>query len=211
MTDVQDQTSWENCYRLLHQFCHEYMKKAQRSGLNVDYDDLFQEASLAYLNAKQTFDPTRGFRFITYMGTCACNQLGRFLGGEFNRRRHQVSLAPETDETQEEQLERMGASECDSIEEDIDFEKLRHRIRLRLSPPARRVLDILESPPPEIVEELRATQAKARIARAQGRAVKSHKAVNFAFLARHILPITHNMSRAKIYQIRTELTSVATI
>lgn len=48
---------------------------------NVEYDDLFQEASLAYLEALKTYDPTRG-KITTHMWTCIHNHLKNYIEEE---------------------------------------------------------------------------------------------------------------------------------
>jgi len=204
--DNQSVTSWERNYRLLHHLCRSYMARAKSYGLNVEYDDLFQEAALAYTLAQRTYDPRRNFKFTTYMGRAAVNRLGRYLAQELDRRRHQMELgAPAEDETQLEQLEALGAQEVDDVAEYIDRDMHRKAMYERLSPMARKVLEILEDPPEEIRSELVAHQEKAKLARAQGRNARSYSDVTFAFLAKHILPMWGNMSRVTIYSIRNEL------
>jgi DNA-directed RNA polymerase specialized sigma24 family protein len=49
---------------------------AQTTGL--EYDDLYQEASLAYLEALSSHDPSRG-RITTHLHTCVSNRLKNYI------------------------------------------------------------------------------------------------------------------------------------
>ena len=44
----------------------------------LDFDDLYQEASLAYLTAMRTYDPDKG-RITTYLWYCVHNRLNDYL------------------------------------------------------------------------------------------------------------------------------------
>jgi DNA-directed RNA polymerase specialized sigma subunit len=45
----------------------------------VEWDDLFQEASLAYLEAEKTFDSTNGCAFTTYAWQCCSTHLKNYI------------------------------------------------------------------------------------------------------------------------------------
>jgi RNA polymerase sigma factor (sigma-70 family) len=48
----------------------------------LDFDDLFQEASLAYLHALRSYDPKRG-KITTYMWVCMTSHLKNYLKEEY--------------------------------------------------------------------------------------------------------------------------------
>ncbi len=209
MADAEDQTTFEGNYKLLHKLCHSYAKKAKMAGLTLDYDDLYQEACLTWLRARKAFDPSKNFRFTTYMGVAVAHRLGSSLNRAFEDRRilvKQIGL-DEDSESQESWLDSI-ASEVGaelSPDEEIEREELREAVYLNLSPAARMVLSLMDETPKEVIEELVATQEKSKLGRSLGIKMKAPRDVSFAFITRQIMPIYTHMSALKISEVRSEI------
>lgn len=53
---------------------------ASAVGVPMDYDDAFQEASLAFLTAQEGFDPEAGYKFSAYYTMAAFSQFRKAIG-----------------------------------------------------------------------------------------------------------------------------------
>ena len=65
----------EKNHKLLHMFTRKYVKYDQ----GYEYDDIYNEAVLGYINAIYKFDLDKGFTFNTYAGNYAEGQIKRYL------------------------------------------------------------------------------------------------------------------------------------
>lgn len=66
---------------LVHMQAMQGLKMAANASCHLyEYQDFFQEASLAFLLAEEKFDETRGFRFSTYFTMVAQNQFKKMIG-----------------------------------------------------------------------------------------------------------------------------------
>lgn len=65
---------------LIHKVSKKGYGWAQSLRLPLDYDDIFQEASLVFVKACEGFDVNAGLQFSTYFTTAAMNQFGRTIG-----------------------------------------------------------------------------------------------------------------------------------
>jgi RNA polymerase sigma factor (sigma-70 family) len=209
MAQSEDQTSFEGNYKLLHKLCHSYVKKAKMAGLVLDYDDLYQEACLTWVKAQKSFDPSKNFRFTTYMGVAVAHRLAGSLHKAFEDRRVLVKQVrnSEDDPSQESWLESVSLDVGAELspEDKIEQEEFRQVFYDRLSPEARMVLSIIEDTPKEIQDELVAMQEKSKYGRSLGVNSKAPTDVSFSFVARHVMPVYKHMSVLKISEIRAEI------
>jgi len=68
------------------------LRWAHGVGLAMDYDDMFQEASVAFVQAAAGFDPDKGIKFSAYFTMAAFSQFRKTIGvmsGVKNLNRHQ--------------------------------------------------------------------------------------------------------------------------
>ena len=65
---------------LVHLQAKRGFKWAQGAGLSLDYDDMFQEASLAFVVAAEGFDPEAGLKFSTYFTKVAFSEFRKSIG-----------------------------------------------------------------------------------------------------------------------------------
>lgn len=64
-------------------FLHARASAAKRKTKEIDYDDLFQAASLGFLEACRRFEPERGFQIATYAEHCIKTEIGNLIRGKF--------------------------------------------------------------------------------------------------------------------------------
>jgi DNA-directed RNA polymerase specialized sigma24 family protein len=75
MSELAKDTRLESHLGLIHKLCFKVHKRTAAMGLSLDYEDLFQEACIAWMNAAKKFDPDAGFYFSTYLGRSVLNRL----------------------------------------------------------------------------------------------------------------------------------------
>lgn len=82
MTDkiVPPPQKFENHIGLVHLQTALGLRWANASGLRMEYDDLFQEASLAFIAAAKGFDPDAGVKFSAYYTKVAFSQFRQTIG-----------------------------------------------------------------------------------------------------------------------------------
>lgn len=80
--------SYESVERLLRSLAYKIMPRVQAIGASMDDDDVLQELHIAYLRAKETFDPSKGILFSSYMTTCCYRAINEVLRRSEVERRH---------------------------------------------------------------------------------------------------------------------------
>lgn len=168
---MNEDTSWEGNHRYIRWFASKALQRAISAGVRgIQLDDFVQEATIAWLIACKHFDPTRGVPFIPYLKLGMQRHINRWLRDEIG----EVTLTPKSlDATVSEENEtELGDLLADNLalsaDEQVIRKDLRAQVLERLSPRARRYLELLESPPPELLEEMNAILAKAKLGRAMG-------------------------------------------
>ena len=69
---------WKDYERFVAQMSWKSYRRARASGLQLEFDDIYQEASIAYMRASKTFNPALGYRFITYLGAAIMTALANY-------------------------------------------------------------------------------------------------------------------------------------
>jgi hypothetical protein len=64
----------------VHKLAVRYYARVRATKLSLDYEDVFGELSLAFVKARNGFDPSKGYVFTTYFGMCAQNHINNWLG-----------------------------------------------------------------------------------------------------------------------------------
>lgn len=77
---TQPAISFKDNVGLVHMQAKRGFKWAQGAGLSLDYDDMFQEASLAFVVAANGFDPDTGLKFSTYFTKVAFSEFRKSIG-----------------------------------------------------------------------------------------------------------------------------------
>ena len=169
---MNQDTSWEGNHRFIRWFAAKALRRALAAGVRgVQLDDFVQEATIAWLVAVKHFDPTKGVPFIPYLKLGMQRQINRWLQGEITQC---LEASYSLDHTDEElgpkaaKFEEFVENGDAPIDEELIRKDTRDKVLALLSPRARRYLELLENPPPELLEEMRALVAKAKIGRAMG-------------------------------------------
>lgn len=70
-------------YKLMHKLtCKVAQSFYKTSRVKLEIQDLIQEAALSYLEAKQKYDPSKGYKFSTFIYFCMANQLKTYVKKE---------------------------------------------------------------------------------------------------------------------------------
>lgn len=77
---VEQSLKFEDNVGLVHLQAKIGHRMCAASGMNIDYQDVFQEASLAFLLAAEGFDPDHGVTFSAYYTKAAFSAFRKFIG-----------------------------------------------------------------------------------------------------------------------------------
>lgn len=134
----------------------------------VTFEDIVQELSVAWTIARERWNPEAGIPFVPYLRRGMINHINRWAQHEIGfAHLAPMSLDFATEEGEGQFHEIVPAT--DTAQDDLLAGK-QHREKMlkRLSPGARQVLEILESPPESVVNEFRALRAKSEYGRSRG-------------------------------------------
>lgn len=142
-------------------------------GVSIDYEDVFQEMSVTFINAYNRFDESKGWKFSTYFYTSAFNRLNSWIADISSERiKHGVISIEEISSFTEE------GSDMSSVilnDEDADTPDSRYATQQFLShadkilsPLASLILGWTILPPEALLEQLRQAEAHAQYGRSLG-------------------------------------------
>lgn len=145
---------WEDYEKLARLVAHRVKRLAPQAPVSVD--DLVQEAWLTFARVCERYDPARGFQFSTYFGRAVWYDLLKTIG----RRPSTVSL-DEAAQDGRPLLDALASPGADPLRR-LEEKELAEHMLARLSPDARRVLELTLAPPPAIEREFQAVVALKR-------------------------------------------------
>lgn len=163
MTYTADLKDYE---RLLASLSHKALRRATARGCSIEFDDLFQEAKITFVHAKDKFDPEQGVKFSTYLWQAVRNNLLRLTQRAAETDRNSRSLDERLGEDDAGTLHDILPAQQETVEDRMERLERSSAMFQRLSYNARRVIVILDAPPPELVRELRRAEAFRRHCRA---------------------------------------------
>ena len=133
-------TKFEDHKGLLHMKARKTYGILLNNGVSVEYDDIFQEATMSYLRAKEGYDPSLGFSFSAYMGRSVDTNLTRWAGKMLDEKA-KLGLASldEEDDEGHALVERVGGEE-ESVEDAMIRAESMAEAAGRLSPQGRKLL-----------------------------------------------------------------------
>lgn len=174
----------------------------RKFGVQMLYEDVFQDVCVGYCEAAAHFDPQRGFAFTTYFFRTARNEFYREHGHLLKQHQHMPTVS--MDETVEGQKhnfhEVVKSAESESAEEKLIREEVFHQNLTRLSPIARVVMRQIESPSPEITNAFTARKAFAQEATSAGEKSKSYRVVGVSMVCKAL-----GFNRVLTAKIRKEI------
>lgn len=147
-----------------------FLRRARAAGAStVTVDDIVSELSVAWCMARDGWNPQFNVPFGAYLARGMINHINRFLKKEIGAAQFApYSTNARFQEDDDTELGDMLASREVSQEQFL-IEKLSwERAVGELSPRAKRFIELLESPPPELYEQVTALQARAIYARERG-------------------------------------------
>ncbi len=167
---MTDDTSWEKNCQIVKRLAAWAMRQAAFTGVRgVQFEDFFQEASIAWMKAVERYNPSLGVPFAPYLTNGIKQRLLRLLKNE----RGASYFAPTS--LDQPLSEDIATSLLDTFSDNsapIDTtlieQETRNRVVAKLSPRARCFIELLESPPVELFEEMKAVIAKAQKGRSMG-------------------------------------------
>lgn len=74
---------------LVHKLTYMVWQRLAPFASDMEYEDLYQEATEAYLKAESEFDEARGFKFSTYVSGVILNRLNFISDTAIQKRRHE--------------------------------------------------------------------------------------------------------------------------
>ena len=158
--------------RLLASLSHQARRRAVAKGVFIDFEDLIQESRIAFAQACEKFDETRGAKFSTYLWSAVRNNLSSYESKVVDL--HMTTTS----------MDRMIGEDAGTLHDILpaDIETVEDKmVRLedenegfaRLSDDAKRVTAILSDPPRELMLELARMEAFRLNCKANGYAAAS--------------------------------------
>jgi RNA polymerase sigma factor (sigma-70 family) len=237
---------------LIHLQAQFGFKWAKMNGHVLDYDDMVQIASIAFLKAVEGFDANAGVTFSAYFTKVAFSHFGREIGvmsgvkhlsadqrAEIKARKEEnarraasgqeqlpevtyglrpipFSQVPSGLEDGEigEPFESILASDALSPEDELiereEREQAAQRAMSKLSPLAQLVVQWLQDPPPELLIELRKSDAYLERSREQGLRAYGvmRDGITIANIGRFLNLITDGAAKADFAQAQQELAAL---
>lgn len=77
-TDRAFSTNYEEHMGLVHTFARKGWGRMIAAHVNVQYEDVYQEMSIAFLKATKAYDPEKGYSFTAYAGRAIWNEFNRY-------------------------------------------------------------------------------------------------------------------------------------
>lgn len=197
--------SWEGCVDFLHTLCNKAMQRVKQWRLPLEYDDLFQEASIAFVDAKRAFNPDRGTKFITYVGCAVSNRLNKVVSESIASKTSMMTISLDDQVAEDHSMHEQIADNSPTAEDILTVEQTIQKALTKLSPLSRKVIEWVESPPQELRDEFRAYQERCRLERERFGSRGAPRELDTTFIVAHFLPSIMNLSRAKRDGIHSEL------
>lgn len=179
---------WSDYEKFVAQMSWKSYRRYQSAGRNLDFDDIYQEAALAFVRATRTYKPELGYKFITYCGAAIVSALATY------KKRLDKQLIGSTvsldtligpDEDGYELIAGHDSSPLDSLVLQADLEETLHG----LGPLGAQMIEWMVSPPPEVEAELEAYRWKrAEMSRRGIRRNNPSIEMDIKFLMGELLP-----------------------
>jgi DNA-directed RNA polymerase specialized sigma24 family protein len=159
---------WSDWQKVVERSAYRYLKRAHAAGArSVQLADVVSELSLAWVIARDNFDPSLGVPFGAYLQLGMRNHINPWINRQI---RHAAALDLDEDHGEEDgaglhEVIADGSPLQDDVLGDAqEFE----RTLSQLSPQARQFVELLANPPPALYEEMTAIQTRATFANARG-------------------------------------------
>lgn len=200
--------NWKDYEKFVAQMSWKSYRRARASGLQLEFDDIFQEASVAYMRASKTFNPALGYRFITYLGAAVMTALANY---KHRQDRQLVGRTVSLDSMLEDDgdgYEIFPGSEPSPLDELCVVDGLQEAMR-DLGPLGAQMVEWMIDPPPEIEAELEALRWKfAEMTRRGIRRNVVTLDMDVRFLLGELLPKLIPENQAAVRRLRSKVQGV---
>lgn len=197
-------TDYNDHMGLLHTFARKGWSRLIASQISVDYEDVVQELSVAFVKAINSYDPSKGYSFTAYAGRAMWNEFNRYAKKQINEATELGTLSiqaldarSDTDEGGD--LYEVFDSGAPTPEEQLERKQEIIGNLRKLSPTAKFLVSQMMSPSPELEAALEESNRKVRAGEISG-LVRSQVDMRFAGNF-HGIP-RHRLSKA-IDEIKT--------
>lgn len=159
-------TKFEDHLGLLHKFARGGFARLCSLGVDLDYEDAFQECCVSFVKAQKTYNPDAGVGFSAYMGRAVINNFNRYAEKVIREHLglgivHIEDIVSELDDGFRDPYDFVGGVTDDHVDRIANLSEVRENIK-KLSPKAKMVVrDLLRTP--KVIED----QHKAQLAHAQ--------------------------------------------
>lgn len=204
----QQTPEWRDYEKFVAQMSWKSFHRYKLVGRHLDFDDIHQEAALAFVRATRTFDPSRGYKFITYCGAAVATALANY------KKRLDRQLVGSTvsldsligpDEDGYEVVPGHDSSPLDMLVLEDDLQQTLQD----LGPLGAQMIEWMVSPPPEIEAELEAYRWKrAEMTRRGIRRNSLSIDMDAKFLLGELLPKLLPQSRSAIDRLSKKVNGV---
>lgn len=161
--------------RLLASLAHKAVRRAEAAGIVVEFDELFQEAKITFFRARDLFEPEHGVKFSTYLWRAVRNNLNALSKKAGFIQSRTDSLDRTIGEDEEGSLHDVIPASIETMDERLERLEAESEMFSRLSPEARMVVAVLDSPPPELVKEIRRMEAFRKLCVEKGKAAANRQ------------------------------------
>jgi len=159
---------WSDWQKVVERSAYRYLKRAHAAGArSVLLADVVSELSLAWVIAREKFDPSKGVPFGAYLQLGMRNHINAWIDRQIG---HAAALDLDEDYGEEDGANLHEAiADGGPLQDDVlgDTQEFERNIAL-LSPEARQFVELLANPPPALYEEMTAIQARAEFANSRG-------------------------------------------
>jgi hypothetical protein len=160
---------WKDWQKVVERCAFRYLKRAHAAGArSVMLSDVVSELSLAWVIAREKFDPTQGVPFGAYLQLGMRNHINRWIDHQIGHAANAIDLDEEYGDEPGSDLHE-AVADTGPLQDDLlgDSQEFEDNIAL-LSPEARQFVELLANPPLALYEEMSAIQARAEFAKSRG-------------------------------------------
>tara|TARA_R110000851_G_C13102760_1_gene569368 strand:- start:104522 stop:105169 length:648 start_codon:yes stop_codon:yes gene_type:complete len=185
-------------------------KRACAANMPVEFEELKQEVSLAWVKANATFDPSLGNKFSTYFYRVAYSS--SFLDKLFRETAHQtidLGITSGTIQTEDGDAQISDITASNAAEPDLEliiaenFDRFYTGLKI---PDSRLAIDMLIDTPDYLELEFQAQMQKAEDKRSVGINSRGQRDLNLSFIIRFIAKLRNKgNSRAYLDRIYSEI------
>jgi Sigma-70 region 2 len=196
---------WRDYEKFVAQMSWKSLRRAKASGLDLEFEDIFQEAAMAFVRARESFKPELGYKFITYCGAAISTALANY---KIKQDRQLLGRTVSIDSLlgpDDDGYDIFPGGDTSPLNMLVLEDEMK-RVAEALGPLGAQMVDWMIYPPQEVVEELEAF--KWKIAEMNRRGLRRNSInidVDMRFLFGELLPRLLPDNQAAIRRLRDQV------